>query len=157
MSQQLADSIKAEFEGLTGLAVSAVYMPKGKSHSPTSLQRGTCGVYVFLTDTQCLKVGKAGGKSKARWNSHHYCLDETTPSTLPKSILRHKNVIKKFFPPEAHREIDVLSKISIQDWIKNNLSLIEFVIEDSGDKFALSLLEALAQYSLKPVYEGKIE
>lgn len=155
MSQNVANSIKAEFEGLTDLKVSVVFMQNGVTHSPTTLQTGMCGVYVFMSGEHCFKVGKAGSKSKARWNSHHYNLDETTPSTLPKSIIKNKSKFKGLFPIEKHQEIDALNKSSIQEWIKNNLSRIEFLMEDNGDPSALNLLEALAQYRLQPMFEGK--
>lgn len=114
-----------------------------------------CGVYVFMNDKGCFKVGKAGSKSKARWNSHHYNLDETTPSTLPKSIIKNKTKFKEYFPLELHQEIDALEKSNFQEWIKNNLSRIEFLFKDNGDLFTLNLLEALAQFHLKPIFEGK--
>jgi hypothetical protein len=155
MSQEIADIIKAEFERLTGVAVSATYMPKGQNHSPTTLQTGWCGVYVFMNEKCCFKVGKAGSKSKARWNSHHYNLDETTPSTLPKSIIRHKEHFKEKYSVDKHQEIEGLAKSNIQYWVKNNMSRIEFLMKDNGDSFTLNLLEALAQYHLKPIFEGK--
>ena len=155
MSQLIADSIKAEFEQLTQIQITAVFMAKGHTHSPTTLQAGMCGVYAFLGDACCFKVGKAGTKSKARWNSHHYNLDGTTPSTLPKSIIKNKTRFKREFPIDKHREIDALSKSNIQDWIKNNMSRIEFLLKEDGETFALNLLEALAQFRLKPIFEGK--
>ena len=155
MSQEIADTIKAEFERLTSVGITARFMSKGQDHNPTTLQTGWCGVYVFMNDKCCFKVGKAGSKSKARWNSHHYNLDETTPSTLPKSIIKHKEQFKKEFPAAKHQEIDGLAKHNIQYWVKNNMSRIEFLIKDNGDSFTLNLLEALAQYHLKPIFEGK--
>lgn len=155
MSQEIANLIKSEFERLTAMDVSATYMDKGSTHKPTTLQSGMCGVYVFMAGKHCFKVGKAGSKSKARWNSHHYNLDETTPSTLPKSIIKNKMKFKKFFPVESHPEIDAIDKSNVQEWIKNNMSRIEFLFKDNGDSFTLNLLEALAQFHLKPVFEGK--
>jgi hypothetical protein len=156
MSQEIANLIKTEFERLTNINVSAIYMAKGPTHKPTTLSSGMCGVYVFMNDKCCFKVGKAGSKSKARWNSHHYNLDETTPSTLPKSIIKNKLKLKECFPAELHPEIDALDKSNIQEWIKNNMSRIEFLFRDDGDSFfALNLLEALAQFHLKPIFEGK--
>lgn len=155
MTQDLANAVKADFERLTSLIVVATYMPSGSTHKPTTLKTGTCGVYVFLFREHCFKVGKAGSKSKARWNSHHYNLDETTPSTLPKSIIKDKSKIKQFFAAEFHPEIDALNKSNIQDWIKSNLCRIEFLLVDNGDNFALNLLEALAQFRLKPIFEGR--
>ena len=155
MSQEIANAVKADFERLTNLSVSVTYMPKGSTHQPTSLQTGSCGVYVLMSEEHCFKVGKAGTKSKARWNSHHYNLDDTTPSTLPKSIIRDKEKFKRFFAKEFHPGIDALSKSNVQDLIKNNLYRIEFLMKDNDDKFALNLLEALAQFHLKPVFEGR--
>lgn len=155
MSQAIANLIKTEFERLTKMDVSATYMDKGQTHKPTTLQSGMCGVYVFMTDKNCFKVGKAGSKSKARWNSHHYNLDKTTPSTLPKSIIKNKIKFKNFFPAASHPGIDAMDKSNVQEWIKKNMSRIEFLFRDNGDSFTLNLLEALAQFHLKPVFEGK--
>lgn len=155
MNQETANLIKTEFERLTKIDVSAKYMAKGQGHQPTTLKSGMCGVYVFMNDQHCFKVGKAGSKSKARWNSHHYNLDETTPSTMPKSIIKNKKKFKEYFPAASHQEIDSLEKSNIQAWIKSNMSRIEFLFEDNGDSFTLNLLEALAQYHLKPIFEGR--
>ena len=155
MSQEIANLIKVEFEKLTNIEVSATYMKNGSSHAPTTLQKGMCGVYVFMNEQHCFKVGKAGAKSKARWNSHHYNLDETTPSTLPKSIIKNINKFKQCYPIEGHDEINNLKKSNIQKWIKTNMSRIELLIQDNNDCFALNLLEALAQFHLKPIFEGK--
>src|SRR6185436_12772930 len=45
-------------------------------------------VYAFFIDDRCLKVGKAGPKSKARFTSQHYGV--SVPSTLARSILDHR-------------------------------------------------------------------
>jgi len=133
----------------------ATFLSKGDAHKPTTLQEGMCGVYIFLGDNCCFKVGKAGPKSKARWNSHHYNLDESTPSTLPKSILRNRERVKREYPFEIHSAIDALDSSNIKNWMRNHTSRIELLILDDGDKSSLNLLEALAQYRLKPIFEGK--
>ncbi|TWH76276.1 hypothetical protein LX59_01199 [Azomonas agilis] len=69
--------------------------------------------------------------------------------------MKHKEQLKEKYPSAKHQEIDLLSKSNIQDWIKNNMSRIEFLIKDNDDPFALGLLEALVQYHLKPIFEGK--
>lgn len=155
MNQAVADQIAEKFKGITGIEVSQRFMENGPSHNPTSLQTGMCGVYAFMVGKYCFKVGKAGPKSKARWNSHHYNLDETTPSTMPKSIIKNREHFKRYFPAVKHCEIDNLSKENIQQWIKVNMSRMEFLIEDQGDGFALNLLEALVQFNLKPIFEGR--
>ncbi|MFU1520394.1 hypothetical protein ACM25P_18195 [Vreelandella alkaliphila] len=155
MNQALADRIAEEFKGITGIEVFLEFMDRGPTHNPTSLQTSMCGVYAFVAGEYCFKVGKAGPKSKARWNSHHYNLDETTPSTMPKSIFKYKDRFKRCFPEGKYREIDKLNKENIQQWIKENMSRMEFLIEDQGDGFALNLLEALVQFHLKPLFEGR--
>ena len=155
MTQDLATSLQVEFLQITGIKVDARFIAMGLSHQPSSLPSGMQGVYVFLTDSHCFKVGKAGPKSKARWNSHHYNLDETTPSAFTKSIVKNRAKFKSYFPDSRHSEIDRLEKSNIGDWIKNNISRIELLLPQSEGRYALGLLEALVQYRLKPEYEGK--
>jgi hypothetical protein len=155
MTQTLADSLKQEFLQITGISVEANFLSMGASHQPSSLPIGMQGVYVFLTDAHCFKVGKAGPKSKARWNSHHYNLDETTPSAFTKSIVKNKPKFKEYFAHSQHSEIDQLEKGNIGDWIRSNISRIEFLLPESEGRYALSLLEALVQFRLKPKYEGR--
>lgn len=80
-------------------------MEKGTNHRPTALSDEQRGVYVFLRNAICFKVGKAGPKSKARWNSHHYNLGKATQSTLPKSIIKYQNEILTLFPKNKRIEI----------------------------------------------------
>jgi hypothetical protein len=155
MNQAFSNRIAEEFKSITGIEVSPTFMPNGPEHNPTSLQTGLCGVYAFMAGDYCFKVGKAGPKSKARWNSHHYNLDETTPSTMPKSILKNIDRFKACFPDTKYSEIDQLNKGNIQQWIKGNMSRIEFLMNDQGDGIALNLLEALVQFHLKPIFEGR--
>ena len=155
MSQNLADRLKAEFVNLTGVECTAVYMEMGESHIPTTLSKSEKGVYVFLYGNYFFKVGKAGANSQARWNSHHYNLDKKTPSTFPKSIKKDTSRFKHFFPAEKHSEIDNLSRGNVKDWIRNNISRMEFKISSNESDFALDLLESLLQFRLMPEYEGK--
>ena len=107
-----------------------------------------------MNEHAVFKVGKAGKNSQARWNSHHYNLDGTTPSTFPKSIVKNKEKFKEYYPRAKHSEIDNLASDHCKDWIQKNVSRIEFTMEAPCNRFALGLLEALAQYHLKPIFEG---
>ena len=155
MTQELADRLKLEFLQITGIKVDARFFPKGPLHQPSALPIGKQGVYVFLTDDHCFKVGKAGPKSKARWNSHHYCLDGTTRSAFTKSIIKNKERFKLYFSENQRPEIEQLAKDNIGNWIKYNISRIELLLPQSEGGYALNLLEALVQYRLNPKYEGK--
>ena len=53
------------------------------------------GVYVFFLGEKCLKVGKVGPKSKARWEYQHYRLG-AAQSSLPNSIKNDKNFLSDF-------------------------------------------------------------
>ena len=101
MSQELANEISKEFTEITNIKCTATYMEKGSTHTPTTLDSDKKGVYVFLIDEKtCFKVGKANSKSQARWNSHHYSVDKSTPSTFTKSILKNLHILKKYFNQE---------------------------------------------------------
>lgn len=187
MNQEKADALANKFKSITGIHCTATFMEKGISHQPTTQRSGEKGVYVFLLNEKiCFKVGKANINSAARWNSHHYCLDKTTPSTLTKSILNDFENFKSHFKDKSvaeelklmgdvikeyiHDETDFrkslkeLSKekvkslsdtLNLKEFIRSNISRIEFVIREECSDYALSLLEALIQYELNPIYEGK--
>ena len=183
MSQELADQLKNEFENITGITCDVTFMENGNHHRPTTLMDGKKGVYAFLlNDNVCFKVGKANSNSKARWNSHHYSLDKSTPSTLTKSMLSNLHILKEHFDNNDIRKFeDVLKKYNLEStgfksdikklekskvkklsdelglkkWIMNNMSRIEFLLNDSNDDFDSNLLEALVQFKLKPIFEGK--
>lgn len=158
MKQKITDcisNINSAFESITGSSVEVRFQQNGDSHRPTVLPKDMQGVYVFLTEDHCFKVGKAGPKSKARWNSHHYNLDTKTPSTFAKSIVKDKNHFKSYFAKDKHSEIDGLNKENIKDWIRANISRIEFLLPEENGPLELNFLEALIQYKLKPIYEGK--
>jgi len=155
MSQDIVDSLKLEFETLAKVKCRGDFLEKGDSHRPSTLSKNEKGVYVFSDGAYCFKVGKAGSKSKARWNSHHYNLDATTPSTFPKSIIKDIERFKRFFPADKHQEIEGLCRENIKEWIQNNTSRMEFIISGDESDYALNLLEALLQFRLMPEYEGK--
>ena len=74
---------------------------------------------------------------------------------MPKSVIKNRDRFKKCFPEGKHSEIDQLEKKNIQQWIKGNMSRMEFLMKDQDDGLALNLLEALVQFHLKPIFEGR--
>src|SRR5438093_12719636 len=54
--------------------------------APSSLPRGKMAVYVFEWKNQCLKVGKVGPNSQARYTSKHYG-PSSSNSNLAQSVL----------------------------------------------------------------------
>jgi len=110
---------------------------------PSSLPRGKMAVYVFFLGDQCLKVGKAGPRSKARYTSQHYN-PRSSRSNLAKSILAHRNELR----------LGTLNESSIRGWITQNTDRINFLIDRHVGMPTVSLLEAFLQCRLKPRFEG---
>lgn len=112
-------------------------------HAPKSLPSGKMGVYVFLWNNQCLKVGKVGAKSGARYVSQHYS-PNSSGSNLARSILNKKVEMGL---------IDINDR-NIGDWIKTNTTRINFLMSQSVGMPVLGLLEAFLQCRFKPKFEG---
>lgn len=109
---------------------------------PSSLPVGKLAVYVFMYADRCLKVGKAGPNSAARYCSQHYGLN--APSTLAKSLLKR----------QADIGVNGLTEQGVKDWICKNTTRLDFLMPSRHGVFALSLLEAFVQCRLQPVFEG---
>lgn len=119
---------------------------------PSSLPPGKLAVYVFMMagSDSCLKVGKVGRKSGARYCSQHYGANRA-PSTLARSLIKSKGQFASSAYP--------LDESNISRWICENTDRISFLIsselKDGKDGVAtLSLLEAFIQCRLKPKFEG---
>ena len=109
---------------------------------PSSLPTGRLGVYVFMYGERCLKVGKAGPKSQARFCSQHY--GTNAPSTLAKSLLKS----------HVSLGISELDPTRVKAWICENTTRINFLMPAAHGIFALSLLESFIQCRLSPEFEG---
>lgn len=151
--EDLVKKINTQYSEITGINCHYNIIEKGENHIPSILEKGKQGVYVFYNNDICYKVGKAGPKSKARWNSHHYNLDLSTPSTMPKSILKDLLSFKQLFAKEQKNDLENLNSKNIKSWVRNNCSRIEFKISDSESKFSLGLLESIVQFYFNPIFE----
>lgn len=112
-----------------------------KPHNPCSLPSGKMAVYMFRYNDQFLKIGKVGPKSNARFQNQHYS-PKSARSNLAKSIL---NDIKM---------VNIIGKIPIDEWIKNNCDRIDIIIDENVPEFTLELIEAILHYKYRPKYEG---
>ncbi|MBU4581074.1 MAG: hypothetical protein KKH02_01420 [Proteobacteria bacterium] len=114
-----------------------------KPHRPPSfLPSGKLGVYAFMFGDRCLKVGKAGPNSVARFCGQHY--GTNAPSTLAKSLLKSQSSIG----------MTSLDSSNIKTWICENTTRFNFLLPSRHGVFALSLLEAFVQCRLRPEFEG---
>lgn len=109
---------------------------------PSSLPAGKLAVYAFMYGGRCLKVGKAGPNSAARYCGQHYGFN--APSTLARSLLKYQSDIG----------VSGLTEQSAKDWICKHTERFDFLIPSRHGVFALSLLEAFVQCRLQPEFEG---
>jgi hypothetical protein len=110
---------------------------------PKSLPKGKMAVYVFMWGEQCLKVGKVGSNSQARFTSHHY-----SPASS------NSNLAKSIFNARSKMGLHSVTESNVGEWIETNLDRINFMLDDSCDIALLNLLEAFMQCRLKPIFEG---
>ena len=116
--------------------------PRRKPHRPpTCLPPGKMAVYAFFFNGRCLKVGKVGPNSEARYTSQHY-LPNSSPSNLAKSMLKNKSDFRN------------LTRANAGAWIKKNTDRINFLLDQKKGNPALSLLEAFLHCRLEPRFEG---
>ena len=111
---------------------------------PSELPSGKMAVYVFHYGEICLKVGKAGPNSSARYTSQHYS-PTAANSTLAKSILKDK---KSF-------ENVKLNESDIGAWMKEYTDRVNLLVEKRRGNLLLALLEVFLQCRLNPKYEGR--
>ena len=123
---------------------------------PTCLPPEKQALYWFSVENRCLKVGKAGPNSNARYTSQHYN-PRSSQSNLAKSILKHPNIIKEVLPINQQCEIDMLNEESVGRWIKENTNRCNFLIDISLNPIALSFLETFLQVRFNPLFEGKVK
>ncbi len=122
----------------------------GCPHSPKSLPKDCCAVYIFIYKDKILKIGKVNKNSNPRFRYQHY-KPESAKSTLAKSICNDNN----FF-------VKGINETNVKDWMLNNLQRINIIVKsddkgvESNDKAVISLIESMLHYMFRPKYEGDI-
>jgi len=144
------DALVTDFREVARLAgislrASAVTIQRLSSphKQPAALPAGKCAVYIFLWKGQCLKVGKAGPKSHARYTSQHYNY-ASSQSNLSKSL----------FASRESLALHELSEAESGSWIKANTERVNLLIDAACGMPVLTLLEAFVQCRLSPRFEG---
>jgi hypothetical protein len=146
IDQHTANDIARDFTSAAKLAnieLALQYEFHPAPHIPPILPKGKLAVYAFIYKGECLKVGKAGMKSKARFTSQHY-LPNASISNLAKSILQEQSELG----------LSGITEDNVGEWIKSNVDRISYFIEYNDSIFALNLLESFVQCRLKPRFEG---
>lgn len=110
---------------------------------PAALPSGKMAVYVFVWNDHCLKVGKVGPKSQARFTSQHYN-PASSNSNLAKSLVA------------GHWKLGLsgITDSNAGAWIKANVDRANFLLSAECGIPVLTLLESFLQCRLKPVFEG---
>lgn len=110
---------------------------------PSSLPKGKMAVYIFFWKGQCLKVGKVGPNSQARYTSQHYSRS-SSKSNLARSIMSEGTTLG----------MPGVSESNVGAWIKSNIDRINLLLNARYGIATLSLLEAFLHSRLKPRFEG---
>ena len=111
---------------------------------PSALPPDKIAVYIFFQKAQCLKVGKVGLNSNARYIGQHYSPGSSN-SNLAKSILESPDRIG----------ISTVDSENVGEWIKTNTDRINVLFPVAWGIPFLTLAEAFLQFWLRPVvYEG---
>jgi hypothetical protein len=121
---------------------------------PAQLPIGKRAVYVFLLGSTCLKVGKAGAKSRARFTSQHY-EPNSCRSNLAKSLLRDGALLRQCMPDS--RRAELASETTIGAWIESHATRWHLFLEEHQSPFLWSLLEAFVHCRLRPRFEGRYD
>ena len=100
-------------------------------------------VYVFVWNDICLKVGKVGPNSNARYTSQHYN-PRSSNSNLAKSILQAKDNLG----------LINVSESNVGAWIKSNTDRINILLDANLGIPVVTLLESFLQCRLHPKFEG---
>ena len=131
---------------LAGISITATEVEveelQAPHRRPSSLPPEKLAVYVFIYGKHCLKVGKAGPKSIARYCSQHYGLN--APSTLAKSLIKG----------QAQLGLSNLNEFNIGKWICQNTKRVNFLLPSKYGVALLSLMESFIQCRLNPEFEG---
>ena len=125
-------------------------------HKGKPLPAEQCAVYVFTLSSKygamttaganrALKVGKAGPKCNARFQSQHYST-RAAPSTLASTLVKTR-VLWSFIG------ISSLDESNVRAWIEQNTDRDNFLLS-SDDAHLLGKLETYLKGRLGPVFEG---
>ena len=122
-------------------------------HQRVGLPAGKMAVYVFFHGDTCLKVGKVGANSDARFRSQHY-LPHASRSNLAKSLRGDFSASpdeQRFFSSDLHSGFH---PESVADWMLTHLTRVHFFLKSEASIHSLNLLEIFLQCRLNPIFEG---
>lgn len=115
-------------------------------HTRAALDSKTMAVYVFTYGATCLKVGKVGANSLARFTTQHY-LPGSSRSNLARSLSHADGWAR--VPGVPALTIDTVGQ-----WIMDHTTRTNFILHERFGMPVLNLLEAFLQCRLRPVFEG---
>lgn len=121
---------------------------------PKKLPSFKQAVYGFVVEGRCLKVGKAGPKSTARYASHHYN-PKSSNSNLAKSLLNAADQLQGEVRDQVFQSVRTLTERDVGDWIERNAARFNLLVGPQFEEYEMALIEAFVQSRLRPIFEGK--
>jgi hypothetical protein len=112
-------------------------------HAPPLLGKNQMAIYIFVYKDDCLKVGKVGPNSQARYSYQHYNINSSR-SNLANSLINDL----------PNDKWEGLTPENVAEWIKQNTNRFNILLDVEQGMPFLNLLEAFLQYHLKPCFEG---
>jgi len=114
----------------------------GMPHAPNCLRKGKMAIYTFQFQGKFLKIGKAGPRSNARFNSQHYGPNRAK-SSLAGCLLNDPDMVPYH-----------LDNNNVGNWIRQNTHRIDILIDQNEDISVLNFLEVFLHCRFHPKYEG---
>jgi hypothetical protein len=111
---------------------------------PANLPRGKLAIYAFFHHGRCLKCGKAGPNSQARYTSQHYN-PNSAPSTLANTLLVRC----------AEIGVSGLQRSTVGDWVRSNTSRVNLLFPSVVGSTSLAFYEAFLHLYWKQIFEGR--
>lgn len=123
-------------------------------HRPPRLRLGKRAIYWFSLFGRCLKAGKAGPQSAARYSSQHYS-PGSSGSNLARSLLNQRDMVVDLLPEAQRRSLLETTERTIGSWIQMNTTRCNLLVDAKVTERIMSLMEAVVHERLDPMFEGR--
>lgn len=111
---------------------------------PPNQPGGMPAIYALFYEGRCLKCGRVGPNSAARYTSQHYN-PNSTKSNFAKTLLKRGHEIGLFD----------ISAVNVGEWIEGNTARGNVLLPTTISKRTLNFAEAFFHMLWEPTFEGR--